>query len=381
MKTLTETRIFLSPPHLGEDEARLVSGAIASNWVAPAGPNLRTFEAEFCAMSGNPHAVALSSGTAALHLAARLLGFAPGDEFFCSDLTFVASANPAVQEGARPVFIDAEETSWNMDPDLLEAALADRARRGRLPKAVVVVDIYGQCANWPRISEICRRYEVPVIEDAAEAVGATCGGAWAGTFGELAAYSFNGNKILTTGGGGMLVGRSAELVEHAHQLATQARETSPHYEHRELGYNYRMSNVLAAIGLGQLRVLPERIAARRRIFATYREALGGLPGLDFMPEAPWGESTRWLTCLTVDPQLSGVTREDLRLALEAANIEARPVWKPMHLQPLYAEAPCVGGRVAERLFERGLCLPSGSSLSPSEQLRVIDTIRGVFGSA
>ncbi|HSM82567.1 MAG TPA: aminotransferase class I/II-fold pyridoxal phosphate-dependent enzyme [Nodosilinea sp.] len=362
--------ILLSPPHLGEAELDYVKAAFATNWIAPVGPHVDAFEAEFCQAVGSPHAVAVSSGTAALHLALRLLGVGPGDEVLCSTLTFVATANPIVYQGATPVFIDSDRTSWNMDPNLLESALAQRARRGKLPKAVVLVHLYGQSADLDAIGQICDRYGVPLIEDAAESLGATYRGRPTGTVGRLGIFSFNGNKIITTSGGGMLVTADSALARQAKFLATQARDPAPHYQHSQLGYNYRLSNVLAGIGRGQLQVLEERVAARRRNFAAYHQALGSLPGITFMPEAAYGRATRWLTCLTVDAADFGCDRNSIRLALEAAQIESRPVWKPLHLQPLFADCEVVGGAVATDLFQRGLCLPSGSSLQPDELARV-----------
>lgn len=368
-------RIYLSPPHMSGRELDFVHEAFETNWIAPLGPNVDAFEAEFCAAVGAPHALALSSGTAALHLALMLAGVSTGDEVLVSTLTFSASANPVVYLGARPTFIDSEARSWNMDPDLLAETLEKRARAGRLPKAVVLVHIYGQTADLEPILAACRRYGVPLIEDAAEALGADYHGRAAGTFDLAGVYSFNGNKIITTSGGGMLVSADQALIDHARKLATQAREPAPHYQHAEIGYNYRMSNLLAGVGRGQLRVLEERVAARRRNFDYYRQALGDLPGLTFQPEAPWGRHTRWLTCLTIDPALFGADREAVRLALERDNIEARPVWKPMHLQPVFAECDYIGSHVAQRLFENGLCLPSGSSLTEEELERICAIIR------
>ena len=374
-----QSRIFLSPPHIGVEERHFVDAAFATNWVAPAGPHLSAFEEEMCAASGIRSAVCLSSGTAALHLAMRLVGAQSGDEVFCSTFTFVASANPIVYQGARPVFIDADERSWNMDPDLLAEALAQRAKTGRLPRAIIVADIYGQCAAWDEITAVAAAHGVPVIEDAAEAVGATYRGKWAGGFGVLGIYSFNGNKILTTSGGGMILSADVALVDRAHKLATQARDLAPHYEHSELGYNYRLSNLLAGIGRGQLLSLSRRIARRREIFEIYRQALGDLPGVAFMPELPGGRATRWLTCLTIDPAVSSVSRDTVLGALEAGNIEARPLWKPLHQQPLYRGSASFGGAVADRLFERGLCLPSGSAMNEEELQRVIGVVRRAFG--
>lgn len=360
---------------MGEAELALVKDAFASNWIAPLGPHVDAFEKEFAELIGVRHAAALCSGTAALHLALRLVQIEPGDEVICSTLTFVASASPIVYEGGRPVFIDADAATWNMDPDLLAEELKHSARRGKRPRAVIVVDLYGQSADYDRIERVCAEYQIPIIEDAAEALGATYKGRMTGAFGRLAAFSFNGNKIITTSGGGMLVSDDGALIERARFLATQARDPAPHYQHSTIGYNYRMSNILAAIGRGQLKVLPDRIRARRRNFEYYRQALGDLPGIQFMPEAPYGRATRWLTCLTIDPSAFGATREDVRLALEAANIEARPVWKPLHMQPVFAQCRLRGGRVAETIFERGLCLPSGSTLTESDLERIVTIIR------
>lgn len=374
-------RIHLSPPHMSGAELDLLSEAFASNWIAPLGPHVDAFEREFAEAVGGGYAAAVVSGTAALHLALRLLGVERGDEVLCSSLTFCASATPIVFEGATPVFLDAARASWNMDPGLLEEELRACAQRGRLPRAVIVVDLYGQCADYDRIRAACARYEVPVLEDAAEGLGATYRGRPAGAFGELAGFSFNGNKIITTSGGGMLVGQDRRLIDRARFLASQARDPKPHYQHSQLGYNYRMSNLLAAVGRGQLRVLPDRVAARRRNFERYRAALGELPGVEFMPEAPGCRSTRWLTCLTIDPHLFGASREEVRLALEAENIEARPVWKPLHLQPVFDGCRCRGGTVAEDLFERGLCLPSGSSLTAADLERVSAVVRRCYQAA
>jgi dTDP-4-amino-4,6-dideoxygalactose transaminase len=368
-------RIFLSPPHLGEWEQRLVAEAFASNWIAPLGPHVDAFEEEFCAVVGARHAAAVSSGTAALHLALRLLGVGPGDEVYVSTLTFVGSVNPILYLGARPVFIDSETTSWNMDPELLRAALDEAARAGRLPKAVVVVHLYGQSADLDSVLAACDEYGVPVIEDAAEALGATYRGRSPGTFGRMGIFSFNGNKIITTSGGGMLVSDDESLIAHARKLATQARDPAPHYEHSEIGYNYRLSNILAAIGRGQLRVLGDRVAARRKNYGVYFDALAGMPGVSFMPEAPWGQHSRWLTCLTIDPGKFGTDRETLRRAFEEENIEVRPVWKPMHRQPVFRDCRVVGGAVADSLFETGLCLPSGSSLTNDDLSRVIQVFK------
>jgi dTDP-4-amino-4,6-dideoxygalactose transaminase len=369
--------IYLSTPHMGELEETYVADAFASNWIAPLGPHVDAFEREFCEVVGALHGAALSSGTAALHLALHLAGVGRDDAVLVSTLTFSASVNPVLYLGGRPVFIDSEERSWNMDPALLAETLDDAGRRGRLPRAVVLVHLYGQSADIDPVVEACQRWEVPIVEDAAESLGATYKGRSPGTFGALGIFSFNGNKIITTSGGGMLVSDDADLVAHARKLATQAREPAAHYQHEEIGFNYRLSNILAAIGRGQLRVLEERVSARRRNFEVYRGALGELPGMAFMPEAPWGRATRWLTCLTIDPAEFGADREVVRLALAAERIEARPIWKPMHLQPVFAGCERIGGEVAQGIFERGLCLPSGSNLTDADLERVIDAVAKV----
>ena len=373
-------RVYLSSPHMGEWEQRYVAEAFATNWVAPVGPHVESFEREFCQVTDARHAAAVSSGTAALHLALQLVGVGAGDEVLVSTFTFSASANPVRYVGGVPTFIDCERASWNMDPGLLEQALDRRARAGRLPKAVVVVHLYGQSADIDPILAACARYDVPLIEDAAEALGATYKGRAPGTLGKVGVFSFNGNKIITTSGGGMLVSEDKGLVEHAVKLATQARDPAPHYEHSEVGYNYRLSNVLAGIGRGQLRVLEDRVQARRRNFDYYVRHLGDLPGVQFMPEAPWGRHTRWLTTLTIDPARFGADREAVRVALERENIEARPVWKPMHLQPVFRGCECAGGAVSEKLFEQGLCLPSGSNLSETDLERVVSIVRQVHAA-
>ncbi|MBI1945857.1 MAG: aminotransferase class I/II-fold pyridoxal phosphate-dependent enzyme [Deltaproteobacteria bacterium] len=359
---------------MGGDELSLIQEAFAQNWIAPLGPHVDAFERELAGYVGVGHAAALSSGTGAIHLALRMLGVQRDDEVICSSLTFSASANPIVYEGARPVFIDAERATWNMDPALLAEELERCARHDKLPKAAIVVDLYGQSADWDPIRAACARFDVPIIEDAAEALGADYRGKRCGTFGKLGVFSFNGNKIITTSGGGMLVSDDEALVKRARFLATQARDPAPHYEHSTIGFNYRLSNISAAIGRGQLRVLDARVAARRAVFERYRQALGDLPGVTFMPEAPFGRSTRWLTCLTIDGRAFGASREDVRLALAAKDIEARPVWKPMHLQPVFRECRAVGGAVSADLFARGLCLPSGSQLTTVEQDEVIDIV-------
>lgn len=472
----TPGRIFLSSPHLGSAEFQFVREAFETNWIAPLGPHVDAFEREFCAtlaqssplsvigssvvlegaaahtggkasavgISGQRqtnneerltnnagggaaplHCAALSSGTAALHLALKLVGLQPGEEVFVSTLTFSASVNPIVYEGGRPVLIDSERVSWNMDPARLEEALADRAKKGKRPRAVILVHLYGQCADIDAVAALCETYGVPLIEDAAEAlgavyyrerpepsvsvnrdplIGATSPGnaqrttnnepritndeerianieeritVSPGTIGRLGIFSFNGNKIITTSGGGMLVSPDEGLIRKARFLATQARDPAPHYQHSEIGYNYRLSNVLAGIGRGQLRVLADRVDARRANCVYYQRAFAELPGITFMPEAPWNRCTRWLTCIVVDPASFGTDREGIRRALEAENIEARPVWKPMHLQPVFAAYDRFGGEVAEDLFHRGLCLPSGSNLTEADLERVVEVIRAL----
>jgi dTDP-4-amino-4,6-dideoxygalactose transaminase len=368
---LIVARIYLSPPDLAGTELEMLRDAVESNWIAPLGPHVDAFEAEMCARIDMPHAVALSSGTAALHLALEVMGVGRGDEVWLSTLTFAATANAVTYVGATPVFVDSDEVSWNMDPGLLVEALDEAARANQLPKAVIVVDLYGQCADLDPIVAACRRHGVLVIEDAAEALGATYRGRPAGTFGDLSILSFNGNKIITTSGGGMLLGRRKDWIERARYLATQARSPVRHYEHEAIGYNYRLSNLLAAVGRAQLADLDRRVAARRATNAAYRAELGHLPGWTFMPEPAFGTSTCWLTCATVDAGPLPILER-----LERVDIEARPVWKPMHLQPIFAGARSLRGRVAERLFAKGLCLPSGSSLTAADRARVVATIVG-----
>ena len=363
---------------MGDRELEFVQEAFDTNWISPVGPNIDAFEREFCQVVNAQASAALCSGTAALHLALRLVGVEPGDEVFCSTLTFIASASPITYLGAKPVFIDSDRASWNMNPYLLQEALERRAKRGKLPKAVVLVHLYGQSADIDPILAACNQYEIPLIEDAAEALGATYKGRSPGTLGKAGIFSFNGNKIITTSGGGMLVSSDSELVAQARFLATQARDPAPYYEHSHIGYNYRLSNVLAGIGRGQLLVLAERVAARRRNFAIYQQALGDLPGIEFMPEAEYGKSTRWLTCLTIDPDLFGADREQIRLELARQQIETRPVWKPLHLQKVFADCQSIAGSIAEDLFNRGLCLPSGSNLTNEEINRVINALKNQF---
>ncbi len=369
------TRTYLSPPHMCGREQELVQEAFDTNWIAPLGPHVDGFEREICEQVGVGHAAALSSGTAALHLGLMLLGVERGDEVLCSGFTFAASANAITYLGATPVFVDSEPGTWCMDPALLVAELKACADRGKLPAAVVSVDLYGQCPDYVAIEAVCREYGVPLVEDAAESLGATAHGKPAGSFGDAAILSFNGNKIITCGGGGMLVSDREDLIDRARFLATQARDPAPHYQHTTIGYNYRLSNVLAGIGRGQLSVLDERVDLRRRTNRIYREELAGIDGLEFMPEAGHGRSSCWLTCVTLDPERLGTDREKVRLHLETLDIESRPTWKPMHLQPVFEGCRVRGGAVSERLFEQGLCLPSGTALRPGDVRRIAAEVR------
>jgi pyridoxal phosphate-dependent aminotransferase EpsN len=371
-------RILLSVPHMGGNEETYVREAFATNWLSTVGPNLTAFEREFSTRIGLP-AVALSSGTAALHLALRLVGVGPGDEVFCSTLTFVPAANAIVYQGGVPIFVDSDRATWNLDSDVLASALRERAAANRLPKALVVVHLYGQSADMDPILHACAEYGIAVIEDAAEAVGTLYKGKPAGTLGDVGVYSFNGNKIVTTTGGGMLVSSSERMVEKARFWSQQARDPGIAYEHSEVGYNYRMSNVLAGIGCGQLEVLDLRIQQRRAIAFRYRDAFAGLPGISLMPQASYGLHTNWLSCFLLEEEKFGCARDELIRVLDAANIESRPVWKPMHLQPLYAGCERYGGDVAEDLFRRGICLPSSSSLTEEDQLHVVNAVRRTAG--
>lgn len=374
-------RLFLSPPHMGGREPEFVRQAFASNYIAPLGPMVDAFEKEFTAYTGLSHCVALSSGTAATHLALRHLGVGPGDEVMASTLTFIGSVTPVTFQGAAPVFIDCDESSWNMDPALLEQAIDDAARRGKLPKAVIPTDLYGQPCDLPRIQAVCGRHGIPVLCDSAEAMGARIQGRHAGFDAWAAVYSFNGNKIMTTSGGGMLASQDRALIDHARKLSQQARDPAPWYEHTEIGFNYRMSNILAAIGRGQLEVLDDRVRRKREIFAGYQARLGGLPGISFMPEPAGCRSNRWLTVALVDPAAFGADTHAVREALEAENIEARPVWKPMHLQPVFKGCSFRKGQVAvsEKLFAQGLCLPSGTAMTDADLDRVCEIVRRARG--
>ncbi|URT70214.1 DegT/DnrJ/EryC1/StrS family aminotransferase [Cytobacillus firmus] len=380
--TSNKSKIYLSPPHLSGNEIKYIQEAMESNWIAPLGPNVDAFEKEIAQYTGVNEAVAVSSGTAAIHLALSLLDVKKGDTVFCSSLTFVASANPILYQGAEPVFIDSEPETWNMSPEALERAFAEAARERKIPKAVIVVNLYGQSAKMDEILAISNRYDVPIIEDAAESLGSSYKGKPSGTFGKYGVFSFNGNKIITTSGGGMLISDDTELLKRARFLATQSRDPAPHYQHSQIGYNYRLSNILAGIGRGQMEVLDERVMARRLIFSQYFQELSHLPGLQFMPELENTFSNRWLTALTIDEHAAGVSSSTLLEALTDENIEARPVWKPLHLQPLFKDVKYyshkVDQSVSDELFLSGICLPSGSNLSEEELTRVTECIKSTM---
>lgn len=369
------SKIWLSSPHMGGAEKKYVDEAFNTNWIAPLGPNVTGFESDLQKyLNEDIYIAALSSGTAALHLSLILLGVGPGDEVLCQSMTFSASANPIAYLGAIPVFIDSELDTWNMSPEHLENAIKDRLSKGKKPKAIIPVHLYGMPAKMQEILAIADRYEIPVLEDAAEALGSHINGQNCGTFGEMACLSFNGNKIITTSGGGAMVAKQKRDAEKAVFLATQARDNAPHYEHTQIGYNYRMSNVCAGIGRGQMEVLDEHVTNRRQNFEYYQMKLSDLSGINFLNEPVGFFSNRWLSCIIVDPK-SGITREQIRLALEDGNIESRPLWKPMHLQPVFQSSPFYGNGTSESLFENGLCLPSGSNLSTVELDKVISVIR------
>jgi pyridoxal phosphate-dependent aminotransferase EpsN len=378
-QTNYKKRIFLSSPHMSGKEHKYINEAFETNWIAPLGPNVDEFEKEIAQYVGVNGAVAVSSGTAAIHLALLLLGVGKGDKVFCSSLTFVASANPIIYQGAEPIFIDSEPETWNMSPQALERAFVDALKGGSLPKAVIVVNLYGQSAKMEEITTICNQYGVPIIEDAAESLGAMYKGEASGTFGKFGIFSFNGNKIITTSGGGMLVSNDREALQRARFLATQARDAAPHYQHSQIGFNYRLSNILAGVGRAQLEVLDERIAARRAIFQQYYDELSNLPGIRFMPELANTFSNRWLTALTINENESGISVLDILNTLSEENIEARPVWKPLHLQPVFKQrkyySHCEKESVSETLFNNGLCLPSGSNMTDEDIKTVIHHIK------
>ncbi|MFK4465818.1 aminotransferase class I/II-fold pyridoxal phosphate-dependent enzyme [Bacillus sp. RC252] len=371
-------RIYLSSPHMSRNEQKYIQNAFDTNWIAPLGPNVDGFERELASFVGVKGGAAVSSGTAAIHLALRLLDVQKGDTVFCSSFTFVASANPIVYLGAEPVFIDSEPETWNMSPNALAHALYEANKVGKLPKAIILVHLYGQSAKLDEILSLCNQYNVPIVEDAAESLGSTYKRKASGTFGRFGVYSFNGNKIITTSGGGMLVSNDVEALERARFLATQAKDPAPHYEHSEIGYNYRMSNILAGIGRGQLEVLEDRVRARRFIYKRYYEALSHMPGFYFMPELENTRSNRWLTTLTIDEKESGISIGKLLRTLAEENIEARPMWKPLHMQSLFKEKKYYphskNEDVSHSLFQSGICLPSGSNMLAEDQQRVIQSI-------
>lgn len=375
-------RIYLASPHMGGLEEEFVKDAFNTNWIAPLGPNVDGFEKELAEFVGVTSAAALVSGTSAIHMALKAIGIDKGDKVFCSSLTFAASCNPIIYENGTPVFIDSEPESHNMSPVALEKAFKECERLGEMPKAVIVVNLYGQSADMDKILELCNKYNIPVIEDAAESLGATYKGKYSGTFGEYGIFSFNGNKIITTSGGGMLVSNNKEKIKKVRFWSTQSRENERHYEHKELGFNYRMSNVVAGIGRGQLRVLEERIAKKKEIFETYREAFKEISDIEMMPVCEYGEPNYWLTTITLK-EGSKVKPLDIILALEKENIESRPIWKPMHIQPYYKKYDFYSHNeevisISEDIFNRGVCLPSDTKMTDNEQKRVIEIIKGLF---
>jgi len=374
-------KIWLSSPHMGGKEQEFVKEAFDTNWVAPLGPNVDGLEQDLANFTGAKYAAALNSGTSAIHLALIMLGVKAGDYVLCQSFTFSASANPIVYQGAIPVFIDSEKDTWNMSPEFLEEAILKLKTQNLKPKAIIPVHLYGLPAKMDEIMAIAKKYDIHVIEDAAEALGSTLNGKACGTFGQLGVLSFNGNKIITTSGGGALISDDEGYIKQSRFLATQARDNAPHYQHSHIGYNYRMSNITAGIGRGQMIVLNDRVAQRRYNFEFYKKAFAGYAGISFVEELPGAFANRWLSCILVDPTLTnGVSREDIRLALEKENIECRPLWKPMHLQPIFADAPFFGDGTAEKLFEDGLCLPSGSNLSEEDLERVVEAIKEVLAS-
>ncbi len=379
-----KTKIWLSSPHIGNIEIKYVHEAFVTNWIAPLGPHVNAFEQALQVQTKSSHAAALSSGTSAIHLALILLGIKEGDNVFCQSMTFSASANPIAYQGAHPVFIDSESETWNMDPQLLKKALLEAKEKGQLPKAIIPVHLYGMPAKMDEIISVAKEFNVPVIEDAAEALGSYIKNKPCGSFGEFGVLSFNGNKIITTSGGGALLSNNAEMIEKARFLATQARDAAPHYQHSNIGYNYRMSNVLAGIGRGQLEVLNDRVEARRANYQRYVSYFSRLNekgfNIKFQEELDGYYSNRWLTCILIDPKHNnGLTRETIRLALEAENIESRPLWKPMHQQPIFANCKSYINGVSDKLFEDGLCLPSGSNLTDEEFGRIFDSLDFIFG--
>ncbi|TDL92295.1 aminotransferase class I/II-fold pyridoxal phosphate-dependent enzyme [Vibrio vulnificus] len=382
LNATSKKRILLSSPHMSGNEEKYINEAFETNWIAPLGPNLDAFEKDIAKYVGVKEVLAVSSGTAAIHLALSLLGVRKDDTVFCSSLTFVATANPILYLNAQPIFIDSEPETWNMSPNALERALREAANAGKLPKAVIIVNLYGQPAKMDELVTICNQYEVPIIEDAAESLGATYKEKASGTFGKFGIYSFNGNKIITTSGGGALISNDTNAIQRARFLATQAKDVAPHYQHSEVGYNYRMSNILAGIGRGQLEVLEERVKARRAVYDLYYQQLADIPGLKFMPELENTRSNRWLTALTINEDEFGISIKKLLQALQDENIEARHVWKPLHMQPIfkgYVYYPhYIEMNVSEQLFLTGICLPSGSNMIRDDQMRVINSIKNAI---
>ena len=376
---MSRERIWLSSPHIGEEELKNVQEAFATNWVAPAGPFIGKFEKELATYCGTTGATVVQSGTAAIHLALRLLNIQQEDIVLCQSFTFVGSSNPILYQKATPVFIDSEKATWNLCPQALEEAIIDLVQKGKRPKAIIVVHLYGMPAKMPEIMALSQKYNIPVIEDAAEALGSFINGKACGSFGDFGVLSFNGNKIITTSGGGALLSNNIDIVAKARFLAAQAKEDAPHYEHTTMGYNYRMSNISAAIGVGQLKVLEERVAARRANHDFYQELLSGIEGIRFLAEPDEFYSNRWLSCVLIDPEkTSGISCEQVRLALEKENIESRPLWKPMHMQPLFKNHKFFGTGLSEKLFEQGICLPSGSNLTPQQKERISSQLKVVF---
>lgn len=374
-----KSKIWLSSPHMGGGEEQFVKEAFDTNWIAPLGPNVNGFEHDLeLFLDQGTHVAALSSGTAGLHLGLVLLGVKAGDEVICQSMTFSATANPITYVGATPVFVDSEKDTWNISPVLLEDAIKDRVAKGKKPKAIIPVHLYGMPAKMPEIMAIADKYGIPVLEDAAESLGSSINGRQCGTFGDIGILSFNGNKIITTSGGGALVSRNADVVRDARFLSTQARDEAPHYQHSKIGYNYRMSNLCAGVGRGQMQVLADRVQSRRKVFEWYRLQLQNKKGISFVEEPQGYFSNRWLTTILIDPVQAGFTREDLRLALEKENIESRPLWKPMHLQPVFEQYPFYGDGTSERLFRDGLCLPSGSNLTDDDRSRILEVFNSII---
>jgi dTDP-4-amino-4,6-dideoxygalactose transaminase len=374
-----KTKIWMSSPHMGGTEQQFVKEAFDTNWIAPLGPNVNGFEQDLELFLGEgSHVAALSSGTAGIHLGLVLLGVQPGDEVLCQSMTFSATANPIKYLNATPIFVDSEADTWNMSPELLETAIKDRIAKGKKPKVIMPVHLYGMPAKMQEINIIAKRYGIPVLEDAAEALGSSINGQRCGTFADISILSFNGNKIITTSGGGALVSATASVVQDARFLATQARDEAPHYQHSRVGYNYRMSNLCAGVGRGQMQVLADRVASRRAIYTQYTEVMGSKKGVSFCNEPEGYFSNRWLSTILIDSEVAGASREDLRLALEKENIESRPLWKPMHLQPVFEGCAFYGDGTSDRLFRDGLCLPSGSNLSEDDMKRVIDVVNSVL---